>query len=97
MRPMRAASSSRSKLPRITVYRLHCSFSPLLFSLFFYTRLTDKIAHTGKFRELQRLTVQYARILDLTLEDESEDDGDNHGDDDSNGGRGDDAMAIEEA
>ena len=41
--------------------------------------------------------MQYARILDLTLEDESEDDGDNHGDDDSNGGRGDDAMAIEEA
>ncbi|KAI1501397.1 TUP1-like enhancer of split-domain-containing protein [Biscogniauxia marginata] len=33
----------------------------------------------GKFRELQRLTVQYARILDLTLED----------------GLADDAMAIE--
>ncbi|KAI0594742.1 TUP1-like enhancer of split-domain-containing protein [Biscogniauxia sp. FL1348] len=33
----------------------------------------------GKFRELQRLTVQYARILDLTLED----------------GFADDAMAIE--
>jgi protein HIRA/HIR1 len=28
----------------------------------------------GKFRELQRLTVQYARILDLTL-DEDEVDG----------------------
>ncbi|KAK8078768.1 WD domain-containing protein [Apiospora phragmitis] len=26
----------------------------------------------GKFRELQRLTVQYARVLDLTLEDEEE-------------------------
>ena len=34
---------------------------------------------TGKFRELQRLTVQYARILDLTLEDDE----------------GGDAMAIE--
>ncbi|KXJ88565.1 TUP1-like enhancer of split-domain-containing protein [Microdochium bolleyi] len=28
----------------------------------------------GKFRELQRITVQYARILDLTLEDPDDDD-----------------------
>jgi protein HIRA/HIR1 len=27
---------------------------------------------TGKFRELQRLTVQYARVLDLTEEEEEE-------------------------
>jgi protein HIRA/HIR1 len=26
--------------------------------------------YAGKFRELQRLTVQYARILDLTLDDD---------------------------
>ncbi|PSR97439.1 putative for the periodic repression of protein [Coniella lustricola] len=38
----------------------------------------------GKFRELQRLTVQYARVLDLTLEG-NEDDG------------GDDEMAVETA
>lgn len=25
---------------------------------------------TGKFRELQRLTVQYARVLDLTVDEE---------------------------
>lgn len=31
------------------------------------------IIHAGKFRELQRLTVQYARILDLTLGDEEAD------------------------
>lgn len=51
---------------------------------------------TGKFRELQRLTVQYARILDLTLEDDS--DGDDNSDDDEGEGRGEgntDAMAIE--
>jgi hypothetical protein len=24
---------------------------------------------TGKYRELQRLTVQYARVLDMTLEE----------------------------
>lgn len=36
----------------------------------------------GKFRELQRLTVQYARVLDLTLEDDV---------------TGDDAMVVEEA
>ncbi|ROT36456.1 Hira-domain-containing protein [Sodiomyces alkalinus F11] len=29
----------------------------------------------GKFRELQRLTVQYARVLDLTLESDDADDG----------------------
>ena len=37
--------------------------------------------------------MQYARILDLTLEDDSDDDDDGEGD--SNGGCGDDAMAIE--
>ncbi|KAI0112557.1 protein hir-1 [Nemania sp. FL0031] len=35
----------------------------------------------GKYRELQRLTVQYARVLDLTVEDET---------------AGDDAMVVEE-
>lgn len=29
---------------------------------------------TGKFRELQRLTVQYARVLELTLEQDGDDD-----------------------
>lgn len=38
---------------------------------------------TGKFRELQRLTVQYARVLDLGVEENGEDDGD--------------AMAVETA
>lgn len=38
--------------------------------------------YTGKFRELQRLTVQYARVLDLTLEDDL---------------AADDAMVVEES
>lgn len=39
----------------------------------------------GKFRELQRLTVQYARILDLTLDDN---------DDEANGEENDGAGAM---
>jgi len=31
-------------------------------------------ASTGKFRELQRLTVQYARVLELTIEQDGDDD-----------------------
>ncbi|RWA13634.1 hypothetical protein EKO27_g1453 [Xylaria grammica] len=42
----------------------------------------DSQDYTGKFRELQRLTVQYARVLDLTLEDDQ---------------AADDAMVVEEA
>lgn len=42
------------------------------------TRLT---LAPGKFRELLRLTVQYARVLDLTLEQEEDD--------------GSDAMVVE--
>lgn len=30
------------------------------------------VRHTGKFRELQRLTVQYARVLDLTVDEEGD-------------------------
>lgn len=45
----------------------------------------DDLLSIGKFRELQRLTVQYARVLDLTA-DES---GDNEVDDDG------DQMAVE--
>lgn len=43
--------------------------------------LTCIVIDTGKFRELQRLTVQYARVLDLT------------GDEEGNGNS--DAMVIE--
>ena len=35
-------------------------------------RVTNTMA-TGKYRELQRLTVQYARMLDLNLEEASVD------------------------
>lgn len=33
-------------------------------------------SYTGKFRELQRLTVQYARVLDIAVEDDGDDEGD---------------------
>jgi protein HIRA/HIR1 len=36
-------------------------------------------ADTGKFRDLQRLTVQYARILGLTADGEEEENDDNGG------------------
>lgn len=29
------------------------------------------VRDTGKFRELQRLTVQYARVLDLTVDEDN--------------------------
>lgn len=32
------------------------------------------VGSTGKFRELQRLTVQYARVLELTVDQDGDDD-----------------------
>lgn len=49
--------------------------------------VTDFIPFTGKFRDLQRLTVQYARIVDLTTVDENGN---------GNGGGNDSTMDLEE-
>lgn len=46
-------------------------FLPII-CLHFITVTANQVSHTGKFRELQRLTVQYARVLDLTEEEEEE-------------------------
>lgn len=58
------------------------------FSLVFEVRswrLADDPYSTGKFRELQRLTVQYARVLDLTVDGAGDNEVENDGD----------AMAVE--
>lgn len=59
-----------------------CSFLALLFfapsmHIWGHSFIADRVLlHTGKFRELQRLTVQYARVLDLGVEENGEDNGD---------------------
>lgn len=47
---------------------------PVVLSCLEIDWLTIPPIRTGKFRELQRITVQYARILDLTLETMGDDD-----------------------
>jgi protein HIRA/HIR1 len=55
--------------------------------------LVANLGGTGKFRDLQRLTVQYARILGLTADEEEEDGGGGGGGGGENGAEG---MEVEE-
>jgi protein HIRA/HIR1 len=50
--------------------------------------MVANLGGTGKFRDLQRLTVQYARILGLTTDEEEEDGG--------GGENGAEGMEVEE-